>query len=116
MMRMARVSLATAARALRRDLKDAKHKAKRETGAAIAALRRLTARRAPGLNDPWALPRVTNEFFDALSAVNPDSCSDGRKLSETSDGDALAALLDVLRFAAGLDALSQKQQARPPAR
>ena len=52
----------------------------------------------------------------ALSAVNPDSCSDGRKLSETPDGDALAALLDVLRFAAGLDALSQKQQARPPAR
>ena len=105
-----------AARALRRDLKDAKHKARRETGGAIAALRRLTARRVPGLNDPWALPRVTNEFFDALSAVNPDSCSDGRKLAETSDGDALAALLDVLRFAAGLDALSQKQQARRPAR
>ena len=105
-----------AARNLRRDLKDAKHKAKRETGAAIAALRRLTASRNPGLNDPWALPRVTNEFFDALSAINPDSCSDGRKLAETADGDALAALLDVLRFAAGLDALSQKQQARRPAR
>ena len=105
-----------AARALRRDLKDAKHKARRETGAAIAALRRLTASRVPGLNDPWALPRVTNEFFDALSAINPDGCSDGRKLAETADGDALAALLDVLRFAAGLDALSQKQQARRPAR
>ena len=105
-----------AARALRRDLKDAKHKARRETGAAIAALRRLTASRNPGLNDPWALPRVTNEFFDALSAINPDGCSDGRKLAETADGDALAALLDVLRFAAGLDALSQKQQARRPAR
>ena len=101
---------------MRRDLKDAKHRARRETGAAIAALRRLTASRNPGLNDPWALPRVTNEFFDALSAINPDSCSDGRKLAETSDGDALAALRDVLRFAAGLDALSQKQQARRPAR
>ena len=105
-----------AARALRRDLKDAKHRARRETGDAIAALRRLTASRNPGLHDPWALPRVTNEFFDALSAINPDSCSDGRKLAETADGDALAALRDVLRFAAGLDALSQKQQARLPAR
>ena len=130
--------------ALRRDLKDARRQAKTDAGSAVAQLRRLTdpdyaaALGMPRASDPWAAPEVATDLFDCLGGVlagsaslvgdqegqrrlRPEACARGvasfdilsRSLVRRR-GAALAMLLDVLRFAAGLDALSPRQQASRP--